>query len=179
MSSSEPMPAPSRRRPGRALAAAAALLLATALAGCGFHLRGDFTYAFSKVYINTPASAPIAVELRRAIEASGNTRVVDGATEADVILELPAVANEKQVLSLSGGGRVREFALATRVSFRLHDATGRDWLPATEIVIRRSYSFNESEVLAREAQEVRLLKEMQSDAVQQIVRQMQAARRPA
>lgn len=175
MSSSE-----ARRRGRRpVLVGAAALLLAPALGGCGFRLRGDFSYAFASIYLNTPANAPIAVELKRAIEASGNTRVVDSAAAADVILELPAVGSEKQVLSLSGGGRVREFALATRVSFRLHDATGRDWLPATEIVIRRSYSFNESEVLAREAQEVRLLKEMQSDAVQQIVRQMQAARRPA
>lgn len=179
MSSSEPLPQPPRRGRRHALIGGAALLLASALAGCGFRLRGDFAYAFARIYINTPANAPIAVELRRAIEASGNTRVVDSATEAEVILELPAVGNEKQVLSLSGGGRVREFALATRVSFRLHDATGRDWLPASEIVIRRSYSFNESEVLAREAQEVRLLKEMQSDAVQQILRQMQAARRPA
>lgn len=179
MSSSEPLSPPSHRGRRHALTGASALLLSSALAGCGFRLRGDFAYAFTRIYINTPANAPIAVELKRALEASGNTRVVDSAAEAEVILELPAVGNEKQVLSLSGGGRVREFALATRVSFRLHDAAGHDWLPAAEIVIRRSYSFSESEVLAREAQEVRLLREMQSDAVQQILRQMQAARRPA
>jgi outer membrane lipopolysaccharide assembly protein LptE/RlpB len=34
-------------------------------------------------------------------------------------------------------------------------------------------------VLAREAQEARLLKEMQTDAVQQIVRRLQAAKKPA
>jgi LPS-assembly lipoprotein len=44
--------------------------------------------------------------------------------------------------------------------------------------VRRAYTFNESEVLAREAQEARLLKEMQTDIVQQIVRRLQAAKKP-
>ena len=57
-----------------------------------------------------------------------------------------------------------------------HDANGREWLPTAELQVRRSYTFNEAEVLAREAQEQRLLKEMQTDIVQQIVRRLQAAR---
>jgi LPS-assembly lipoprotein len=61
----------------------------------------------------------------------------------------------------------------------VHDANGRDWLPAAEIVLRRAYTFNESEVLAREIQEARLLKEMQTEVVQQIVRRLQTAKKPA
>ena len=61
------------------------------------------------------------------------------------------------MLSLSGGGRVREYLLTKRVTFALHDADGKDWLPAGEIVVRRSYTFNESEVLARERRRQRLL----------------------
>ena len=83
------------------------------------------------------------------------------------------------MLSLSGGGRAREYLLTKRVTFALHDTSGKDWLPAGEIVIRRSYTFNESEVLAREAEETKLLKEMQSDAVQQIMRRLQSAKKPA
>ena len=52
-------------------------------------------------------------------------------------------------------------------------------MPAGEIVVRRAYSFNESEVLAREHEESRLLREMQTDAVQQILRRLQTARKPA
>ena len=66
-----------------------------------------------------------------------------------------------------------------RVSFRLHDADGLDWLPPGEIVLRRAYTFNETEVLARDAEEQRLLREMQGDAVDQLVRRLQAARKPA
>ena len=93
-------------------------------------------------------------------------------------LDISNVIDGKDVLSLSGGGRVREYALSKRVTVAVHDTDGRDWMPAAEIVVRRSYSFNESEVLAREAQEAKLYKEMQTDAVQQIVRRLQAAKKP-
>jgi LPS-assembly lipoprotein len=105
--------------------------------------------------------------------------VVDSPAAAEVILDVPAPVEDKSVLSLSGGGRVREFALSTRVSFRLHDASDREWLPTSQVVLHRSFTFVESEVLAREYQEVRLLREMQSEAVQQIARRLQGAKPPS
>ncbi len=95
------------------------------------------------------------------------------------MLDITAVVDDKQVLSLTGGGRVQEYALSKRVNFSLHDAAGKELIPAAEIVIRRSYTFNESEVLARLSEEERTLKEMQSDAVQQILRRLQAAKAPS
>ncbi len=52
-------------------------------------------------------------------------------------------------------------------------------MPSGGIVIRRAYTFNETQVLARDLQEQRLLREMQTDVVQQLVRRLQAARKPA
>jgi LPS-assembly lipoprotein len=153
-------------------------LTMAAMAGCGFHLRGDVHYAFTTLYVNAPPASPIATELKRVLEGYGTT-LTETPAAAQVTLDISNIADDKQVLSLSGGGRVREYALIKRVTFAIHDSNGHDWLPAGEIVIRRSYSFNESEVLAREAQEARLLKEMQTDAVQQIVRRLQSAKNPA
>jgi LPS-assembly lipoprotein len=172
MSSSE-----ARRTALRALVGGVALASAVALPGCGFRLRGDVDYPFTSMYINAPATSPFALELKRAL-VGNNVNIVDDAKAAQVILDLPSVTDDKQVLSLSGGGRVREFALSKRVQFRLHDADGNDWLPAGELVVRRTFSFNESEVLAREAQEARLYREMQTDAVSQLVRRLQAATKP-
>ena len=154
------------------------LAVAIAASGCGFRLRGDVTYAFSTLYISGPPSAPIVIELRRTLDNSGQTRLVAAPTDAQVILDITSVVDDKGVLSLSSGGRVREYVLTKRVNFNVHDAAGLDWLPAGEIAIRRSYTFNESEVLAREVQEQRLLRDMQTDAVQQIVRRLQAAKKP-
>ena len=156
----------------------AAAVIAILIAGCGFHLRGDVTYAFTTLYINSPANEPFAADMKRAL-SGGGTQLVDTATAAQVILDIPAVVDDKQVLSLSGGGRAREYQLTKRVTFALHDSQGKDWLPSGEIVIRRAFTFNESEVLAREHEEARLLKEMQADAVQQIVRRLQSAKQPA
>ena len=176
------MSSSARRRCAIRFAANARLVSVTALvlllAGCGFHLRGDVAYAFTTLYINSPSNQPFAADLKRAL-SGGSTEVVEAATTAQAILDIPAVVDDKQVLSLSGGGRAREYALTKRVTFALHDSQGKDWLPSGEIVIRRSYTFNESEVLAREAEEAKLLKEMQSDAVQQLLRRLQSAKKPA
>jgi LPS-assembly lipoprotein len=153
-------------------------LLAAALAGCGFHLRGDTAFPFSSIYVNVPASPPMSSELARSL-ASSNAKVVESAANAEVVLDVPVVVDDKDVLSLSSGGAVREYQLVKRVAFRLHDTEGTDWMPAGEIVVRRSYTFNETQVLARDLQEQRLLREMQTDAVQQLLRRLATARKPA
>lgn len=164
-----------RRRFGAILALAAA----SALASCGFHLRGAASYPFATLYLNAPAGDPLTAELRRMIVGSAGTKLTDTPGDAEAILDLTGIVDDKQVLSLSGGGRAREFILSKRAIIGVRDQAGRTWLPASEVQVRRTYSFNEAEVLAREAQEARLLREIQSDVVQQIVRRLQAARRPA
>ena len=157
----------------------AAVLAIPMLATCGFHPRGQATYTFASIFINAGKAPTFRSELARALESGGNAKVVPSAEGAQVILDVPSIIDEKDVLSLSTSGSVQEYALAMRVQFRLHDADGIDWLPPGEIVLRRAYTFNQSEVLARDIEEQRLLREMQSDAVAQLIRRLQAARKPA
>ncbi len=160
-----------------ATARALAVSVLLALSACGFHLRNQATYTFSSIYVNG-AKSVFEAELKRSLEGGGNATVASTPTAAQVILDVPVVVQEKDVLSLSAAGSVSEYQLEMRVSFRLHDADGLDWLPVGEITLRRSYTFNETEVLARDAEEQRLLREMQSDAVAQLVRRLQAAKKP-
>jgi len=156
----------------------AAFAVLAALASCGFHLRGQANYAFSSVYVNVTGAPVFESELKRALEGAGSAKLAPTATAAEVIVDIPSVVDEKDVLSLSPAGSVQEYAILMRVNFRVHDADGLDWLPAGEIVTRRSYTFNASEVLARDAEEQRLLREMQSDAIAQLIRRLQAAKKP-
>jgi LPS-assembly lipoprotein len=158
-----------------ALAAAASL----ALSACGFRLRGEASYPFRSFYVNAPAYGPFASELRRAIAGSGTAAMRDAPAAADVIIDVIEVADDKQILSLSPGGRVQEYALAKAVRFRVHDSQGREWLKPDEVIVRRSYTYDDTERLAREIQEARLFRDMQTDAIAQIVRRLQAARPPA
>ena len=154
------------------------VLFASTVASCGFHLRGQANYAFSSIYVNVTGAPVFEAELKRMLEGGGSAKLASKPSEAQIILDVPTVADEKDVLSLSPAGSVQEYAIAMRVDFRLHDADGADWLPAGEIVVRRSYTFNATEVLARDAEEQRLLREMQSDAIAQLIRRLQAAKKP-
>jgi len=110
----------------------------------------------------------------------GNTRadVVEKPEQAEVVLYILGNQNEKSILTLSGGGRVREFQLVQKIAFRLTDANGNEWIPASEIRVRRDFSFNDSQALAKEGEERLLVADMQTDAVQQLVRRLSAAKRP-
>jgi LPS-assembly lipoprotein len=165
-----------RRRALRALALAGA---GVALAGCGFHLRGAANYQFDSIYVNAPGAPAFGADVRKALANASTARIVDDPAKAQVILDILLVVDDKDVLSLSPGGRAREFALQKRVQLRLRDNAGNEWLPPDEIVIRRTYLYDDTERLARQIEENRLVQEMQADAVQQIVRRLQAARKPA
>ncbi len=154
-------------------------VLSLAVSACGFHLRGEAVYPFETIFVSAAGAPGVAAELRRALNATGNARVVDDPKNAQVIVDFPFVSDDKEVLSISGSGAVREYLLIKHVQFRLHDADGNDWLPPGDIALRRTLTFSESEVLARNSQELRLQKEMQTDAVQQLVRRLQAAKKPA
>jgi LPS-assembly lipoprotein len=155
------------------------LALSMGLFACGFHLRGEAHYAFATLFLNSPPALPITTELKRSLEGIGSARLVAAAAGAEAVLEVNSVEDTKQILSLSGGGKVAEYLLTKRVTIRVHDNDGQDWLPTAEVLVRRSYTYSDTEALAKEAQEQRLWREMQTDSVQQIVRRLQAAKKPA
>jgi LPS-assembly lipoprotein len=155
-------------------AAILGLALCAALAGCGFKLRGQQTFPFET--INVPLNTPLGFELKRNIAAaSAQTKLVDSATEADAVLSILSEAQEKVILSLSTQGRVREYQLRYRVVYRVSSQKGRDFVPATAVLLTRDITFND-QVLAKEVEEAQLYREMRSDLVQQIVRRLAAAR---
>lgn len=186
MSYAEPMRAALTRRArshprdvrSRTAAGMAALALAALLAGCGFHLRGEANYPFQSLYLNAASTVPFTVELKRSIESSGSTELAASPAKAQVILDIESVRDDKQILSLSSGGKVAEYLLTKRVVLRVRDNEGNEWLPTTEVVIRRTYTYNDTDTLAKSYEEQRLLHDMQADAVQQIVRRLEAAKKP-
>lgn len=147
------------------------------LAGCGFRLRGTADVPFDSLYLPGAASG-IALDLKRNIQAGTNARVVDDPKEADAVLQFTEETRQKEILSLTGTGRVREFQLRYRVGFRVHDGKGADYVPQSVIQLTRDVTFNDAEILAKEAEEQLLFRDMQTDMVQQIMRRLAAAKRP-
>jgi len=151
------------------------LTAATLLSACGFQLRGTAQLPFNSIYVQAPPTSQLATQVRRAVQAGSSTRLTDAPEQAEVILQIVSEAQEKQILSLSGGGRVSEFLLRYRVLFRLTDSKNREHIPASEIVLQRDFSFSDDQALAKEAEEALLYRDMRSDAVRQLVRRLQSA----
>lgn len=152
----------------------ASAALCVALAACGFHLRGQASLPFDSVYIT---GSPVFVsQISRALRAGSPVRVTNNSKDAQVTLQILSELRERVILSLSAAGRVREITLRYRVSYRLTDAKGIEYIPASEIVLRRDITYSDTDVLGKEQEEVLLYRDMQSDAVQQVVRRLQIAK---
>ncbi|MEN9538440.1 MAG: hypothetical protein RLZZ126_675 [Pseudomonadota bacterium] len=137
------------------------------LGGCGFQLRGEQKYNFDSIHVNAPQNGPVAQDLRRML----GERVRE---PAQVRLDILNEQREKTVVGVNATGQVREFQLRIRVSFRLRNARGQDLILDSELLQSRDISFNESAVLAKEAEEVVLYRDMQADLVQQMLRRLAA-----
>jgi len=109
------------------------------------------------------------------VRAGSGTRISTNPKEADVTLQILGEARERSILSLSGAGRVQELQLRYRVNFRLTNKDGRELIAADEILLKRDLLYSDSDVLGKEQEEALLYRDMQTDAVQQVVRRLQVA----
>jgi LPS-assembly lipoprotein len=140
-------------------------------------MRGSANVPFSTIYI-PGATGGIALDLKRNIEAGTQAKVVSDPKAADAILELFGESREKIILSLTGAGQVREFRLRYTVNFRVHDGKGAEYVPRTQVQLTRDVTYSDTEILAKEAEEQLLFRDMQTDFVQQILRRLSAAEKP-
>lgn len=147
------------------------------LAGCGFRLRGTAQVPFETLYI-PGAVAGIALDLKRNVQAATNAKVVDEPKAAEAVLQFIDERRDREILSLTAAGRVREYRLRYRVTFRVHDGKGNEYVPRSSLELTRDVSYDDSQVLAKEAEEQLLYRDMQNDMVQQVLRRLSAARKP-
>lgn len=151
------------------------LVILFLLTACGFKLRGQISsLPFKTLYISAPEAHTIGIDLERAVGASTTTKVVTQAEDAEAILEVISAVNEKTILSLGGGGQAREFVLIYRIVTRLVDKGGIELMPRSEIILQRNLPYLDAQILAKEAEERMLYKDMQADAIQQILWRMAA-----
>lgn len=153
-----------------------AMICATLLSACGFQLRGAVDMPYSTLYVALPEANTLRAKLARIINAGSNTRLVGSSREAQATLGISGDRTSKNVLSLNSAGRVREYQLVRTVSYRVYDAQGRDLIPPSKIEIRRDITFDDSQVLSKEAEEALLIKDMEDDLVQQILRRLAASK---
>ena len=154
-----------------------ALPAAALLASCGFKLRGQQTFAFETIAVTPERGGAVASELARYLGSAVHPLVpAAGGQPPQVVVDILQELREKTVVGVNASGQVREFQLRIRLRFRMRTPQGRDLIEDTEIIQQRDISFNESAVLAKEAEEGLLYRDMQSDIVQQLLRRIAAVK---
>lgn len=173
------------------LAAAALGVLSSTVAltsGCGFKLRGSHDMAFRTVQLTGfVATSPLAIELARALEASG-VNVVDSTLEATqaasaasvpdthVVIEGLLDKRDMVVATTTAYGQVRDMTVRNHLRFRVLRADGSELLPPSDVSLAREMTYNERDALAKQDETEALHRAMQSDIVNQVLRRLSAIR---
>ena len=152
------------------------LCLTMTLSSCGFQLRGQAAIPYKTIFIETAGYSQFAGDLERAIRSGSQTRVVSKRDEAEAVLKITGELQENRILSLSSGGRVREFDLRYRVTYRLTDRAGVDLAQPGTIDLHRDMTYDDTAVLAKESEQLLLYRDMKADAVQQMLRRLSVAK---
>jgi len=152
------------------------LVLAAALpGGCGFRLRGPRPLPFRSLRISGPVGGELLRLIHRRINESGTTRIVDQGEDAEVELELVGVGREKNIIGLSGAGKVREYEFLQTLRFRLFGKARRELVPLTTLSASREATWDDSAILAKDQEEALLYSDMEKELVRQLMRRLEAA----
>lgn len=143
------------------------------LAGCGFHLEGQvpLPQPIRRPYIQAPDEQSDFVQsLRRQMLISG-AHPVDSPAQASAVVDILYDNVTPRVLSVSAQNRPTEYQLTYTVRF-LVSAGGKPLLPPQQVSAVRSYSFDESLLLAKEHEEEILRQAMGNDLADIVMRQL-------
>jgi LPS-assembly lipoprotein len=145
------------------------------LGGCGFHLQGVAALPadLHKVYVvATDELSPFAVELDRVLEDAG-AEIVASPAEAEATIRVGQDRTGRRILSVSSRNTPQEYQVFYSLKYSI-DRGDKQAVPEQEIELTRSYSFSESNVLAKDREEEILRQAMARDLANLVVRRLES-----
>lgn len=152
-----------------------AMLSALLLAGCGFQLRGARAIPYKSIYVDAPRDSAAGKQLANSLRSQG-IDVTDIAKDADAVLKLSQEKLDRTILSLSGGGRVREYRLNYSLNYSLSAKDENEIFSDSSIQLTRDFTYDDNQFLAKTAEENFLYRDLRDDAIQQILRRLSTPR---
>ncbi|MGE4659148.1 MAG: LPS assembly lipoprotein LptE [Gammaproteobacteria bacterium] len=146
------------------------------LNACGFHLEGLGTLpsAMAITYLESNKSyTDFYSSMRNALRARGSS-VVDAPMEAGAVLKILDDSTGQRVLSVSARNTPREYEVFYSITFSLEVGTQSLILPES-LVLTRSYTYDETGVLGKSAEESDLRRALADDLARQVLRRIQAS----
>jgi LPS-assembly lipoprotein len=147
-----------------------------ALAACGFELRRIPALPFRSIALTGFAPrSPFAAELRDNLAKT--VRVVDAPAQAEVVLQALGERREKSVVASTAAAQVREFQLRLTFRFRVETPAGHELIAPVDLELQNDLSYAENFALAKQQEEDELFRQMQTDAVMQVMRRLASIQR--
>jgi LPS-assembly lipoprotein len=138
------------------------------ISACGFQLRGDIQANFDSISISGGTSG-FNKTLQRKFRQAGIT--IASASEAEKIVEIIENKFTKTILTLTGTGAVSEYQLDYEVNYRFKSKDGPWNLPVT-IEATRTYTYDDSDILAKDEEEKRLVTGMEDQLIKTMATQI-------
>ena len=146
----------------------AMILISTLLNACGFQLRGSFESNFESIYISGGTKDFTKILKKRVKQAGIKIKPL---SEAERSVEIITNSFTKNILSLGGDGKVREYEINYQVSYRFKSQKG-EWSKPIDLEVIREYAYDDDDLLAKGAEEVTLIKGMKDQIIRTMVSQI-------
>jgi LPS-assembly lipoprotein len=143
------------------------------LASCGFHLQGrqPLPEAFAYTYIDTKdEQTDFVQDLRKALIASG-AKVIRTQGSSGATIDVHDDELTERVLSVSARNIPTEYELTYKVEFSVSSG-GKQLIEHEEISASRDFSFDETQLLAKEREQEILREALARDLVALVMRRL-------
>ena len=149
-------------------------VLAIALTGCGFQLRGqiDLPDSMRLIRVTSPDDTTDFVrELTAQLRGNG-VQLAKGTTANASVLRITRERVYREALTISQDARVREYIVYLEVSFDFLNADGEPMIQNEMIRLSRDYRFDEQAILGSSREEEILAEDLARSLASMIVRQL-------
>lgn len=162
------------------LARSLTLLAPLLLGACGFHAAGSRALPDPLKRVRIDMVAPYRVS-EPPVETALRTRLIQRGAEvveeheSDItVIRLKDLRATREVLSVGPDGKALEYELILRANYDVRTGT-RVWVMPTAIEVRRDYSFNAQQVLAKEQEADRLREYLEGEMAEILLLRIEAA----
>ena len=143
------------------------LLLLVNITSCGYQFRGATDVNFVSISIDGGSPSFLKI-LKKQFKQSG-VKVQERNSEKT--LEITNDTFSKKILSLSAAGKVREYQINYKISFRFKSQDG-EWSNSIDLEANRDFTYDDKNIIAKTEEESRLIKGMQEQLIRTIVNQI-------
>lgn len=143
-----------------------------ALAGCGFHLRGQVNLSpiMASPWV-TGQDNQLVTDLRELLRESGVSPVKD-ASSATVIIDLASVDYVRTVKSVDSNGTATGYILQYKVLYRVVDTKGKVLVGNTPLSFSRELTYSSVDLLQKKQEEEALKESMRAEVTRRILRRL-------